>query len=131
MVRPKSSASSGARRIPLSDAAIEVLEGIKRKGDYVFPANRFNAASGHTVGLPRAWRAIREEAGLDDVRIHDLRHSFASFAAEAGASLQLIGKALGHTQMRTTERYAHLRDDPLHALVNEIGERVKAAKKNQ
>ena len=122
-------ALTGARRIPLSDAAIEVLEGIKRKGDYVFPANRVNAASGHTVGLPRAWRAIREEAGLDDLRIHDLRHSFASFAAEAGASLQLIGKALGHTQMRTTERYAHLRDDPLHALVNEIGERVKAGGK--
>lgn len=128
IVLPDARSKTGARRIPLSDAAIEVLEGIKRKGDYVFPANRANAASGHTVGLPRAWRAIREEAGLDDLRIHDLRHSFASFAAEAGASLQLIGKALGHTQMRTTERYAHLRDDPLHALVNEIGERVKAAK---
>jgi integrase len=128
IVLPDARSKTGARRIPLSDAAIEVLEGIKRKGDYVFPANRVNAASGHTVGLPRAWRAIREEAGLDDLRIHDLRHSFASFAAEAGASLQLIGKALGHTQMRTTERYAHLRDDPLHALVNEIGERVKGAK---
>lgn len=66
---------------------------------------------------------------LDDLRTHDLRHSFTSFAAEAGASLQLIGKALGHTQMRTTERYAHLRDGPLHALVSEIGERVKGAKK--
>ncbi|MFY7759626.1 tyrosine-type recombinase/integrase [Aquidulcibacter sp.] len=129
IVLPDARSKTGARRIPLSDAAIEVLEGIKRNGDYVFPANRANAASGHTVGLPRAWRAIREEAGLDDLRIHDLRHSFASFAAEAGASLQLIGKALGHTQMRTTERYAHLRDDPLQALVNEIGERVKAAKK--
>jgi integrase len=129
IVLPDVRSKTGARRIPLSDAAIEVLEAIKRKGDYVFPANRANAASGHTVGLPRAWRTIREEAGLDDLRIHDLRHSFASFAAEAGASLQLIGKALGHTQMRTTERYAHLRDDPLHALVNEIGERVNAAKR--
>ena len=129
IVLPDARSKTGARRIPLSDAAIEVLEGIKQNGDYVFPANRANAASGHTVGLPRAWRAIREEAGLDDLRIHDLRHSFASFAAEAGASLQLIGKALGHTQMRTTERYAHLRDDPLNALVNEIGERVKGAKR--
>ena len=128
IVLPDARSKTGARRIPLSDAAIEVLEEIKSKGEFVFPANRANAASGHTVGLPRAWRAIRDEAGLDDLRIHDLRHSFASFAAEAGASLQLIGKALGHTQMRTTERYAHLRDDPLHALVNEIGERVKAAK---
>ena len=129
IVLPDARSKTGARRIPLSDAAIEVLEGIKRNGDYVFPANRANAASGHTVGLPRAWRAIRDEAGLDDLRIHDLRHSFPSFAAEAGASLQLIGKALGHTQMRTTERYAHLRDDPLNALVNEIGERVKAGGK--
>ena len=48
----------------------------------------------------------------------DLRHSFASFAAEAGASLQLIGKALGHTQIKTTERNAHLRDDPLQAMVD-------------
>ncbi|MFN9935234.1 MAG: tyrosine-type recombinase/integrase, partial [Hyphomonadaceae bacterium] len=95
IVLPDARSKTGARRIPLSDAAIEVLEGIKRNGDYVFPANRANAASGHTVGLPRAWRAIREEAGLEDLRIHDLRHSFASFAAEAGASLQLIGKALG------------------------------------
>jgi integrase len=81
IVLPDARSKTGARRIPLSDAAIEVLQGIKRKGDYVFPANRANAASGHTVGLPRAWRAIRDEAGLDDLRIHDLRHSFASFAA--------------------------------------------------
>ncbi|MCA3077692.1 MAG: site-specific integrase [Rhodocyclaceae bacterium] len=99
IVPPDARSKTGARRIPLSDAAIEVLEGIRRKGDFVFPANRANAASGRTVGLPRAWRAIRQKAGLDDLRIHDLRHTFASFAAEAGASLQLIGKALGHTQM--------------------------------
>ncbi len=56
----------------------------------------------------------------------DLRHSFASFAAEAGASLQFIGKALGHTQIKTTERYAHLRDDPLQAMVDLVGERFES-----
>ena len=56
---------------------------------------------------------------------YDRCHSFASFAAEAGASLQLIGKALGHTQIKTTERYAHLRDDPLQAMVDLVGERFE------
>jgi integrase len=130
IVLPDARSKTGARRIPISDAAIEALQALDRQGDFVFPAQRPNAASGHTVGLPRAWRAIRDEAGLKDLRIHDLRHSFASFAADAGASLQLIGKALGHSQTRTTERYAHLRDDPLHAMVNQIGERVKAANKS-
>ncbi|MFO0432303.1 MAG: hypothetical protein ACK5Z6_13540 [Hyphomonadaceae bacterium] len=61
----------------------------------------------------------------------DLRYSFASFAAEAGASLQLIGKALGHTQIKTTERNAHLRDDPLQAMVDLVGERFEnIVKKN-
>jgi integrase len=131
IVLPDARSKTGARRIPLSQAAIEALDAMNRDGDFVFPAQRVNSASGHTVGLPRAWRAIRDEAGLKDLRIHDLRHSFASFAAEAGASLQLIGKALGHTQMRTTERYAHLRDDPLHAMVNQIGERVGKAGKDR
>ncbi|MFN9148315.1 MAG: tyrosine-type recombinase/integrase, partial [Hyphomonadaceae bacterium] len=78
-----------------------------------------------TQALPRVWDRIRIEADLPDLRLHDLRHSFASFAAEAGASLQLIGKALGHTQIKTTERYAHLRDDPLQAMVDLVGERFE------
>jgi integrase len=114
---------TGARRIPLSKAAIATLSTLPRNGAFVFPAQRENAASGYTQALPRLWNLIRKEAGLADLRLHDLRHSFASFAAESGASLQLIGKALGHTQIRTTERYAHLRDDPLQAMVDLIGER--------
>jgi integrase len=120
---------TGARRIPLSKAAIETLSTLPHKSPYVFPAQRENSASGYTQGLPRVWRLIRKESGLEDLRIHDLRHSFASFAAESGASLQLIGKALGHTQIKTTERYAHLRDDPLHAMVDLIGDRVMRAGK--
>lgn len=115
---------TGARRIPLSKAAVETLLSLPHDGAYVFPAQRDNSASGYTQALPRVWRLIRSEARLDDLRLHDLRHSFASFAAESGASLQLIGKALGHTQIRTTERYAHLRDDPLQAMVDMVGDRV-------
>jgi integrase len=116
---------TGARRIPLSNAAMETLAQIPRDSLFVFPAQRPNSTSGHTQALPHVWDRIRREADLPDLRLHDLRHSFASFAAEAGASLQLIGKALGHTQIKTTERYAHLRDDPLQAMVDLVGERFE------
>ena len=65
-------------------------------------------------------------AGLEDLRIHDLRHSFASIAVSGGDSLYLVGKVLGHRQSRTTERYAHLKDDPLRAVANRTSERIAA-----
>lgn len=122
---------TGARRIPLSHAAMGTLATLPRDSAYVFPAQRPNSTSGYTQALPHVWERIRKEANLRDLRLHDLRHSFASFAAEAGASLQLIGKALGHTQIRTTERYAHLRDDPLQAMVDLIGERFEGVGKKK
>ena len=67
------------------------------------------------VNLEKPWRAIRSAAGLDDVRIHDLRHSFASIAASDGMGLPIIGKMLGHSQPQTTARYAHLASDPVKA----------------
>lgn len=96
-----------------------------RGGPYVFPAQREKSTSGYTQALARVWERIRKLSNLHTLCLHDLRHSFASFAAESGASLQLIGKALGHTQIRTTERYAHLRDDPLAAMVDRIGEAIE------
>lgn len=71
------------------------------------------------------WDCIRIEDGLEDVRIHDLRHTFASFAAADGISLYLIGKALGHRQASTTERYAHLTDEPVLAAAEKVGERFR------
>ena len=68
---------------------------------------------------------MRSEAGLSDVRIHDLRHTFASLALAKGASLPLIGKALGHSTSRVTERYAHLADDAMQALVESIGDDLR------
>jgi integrase len=79
------------------------------------------------VNLQKAWRRIRAKAGIEDVRIHDLRHSFASVAAGTGMSLPMIGKLLGHTQASTTQRYAHLAADPVRAASNLIGIEISAA----
>ena len=74
---------------------------------------------------------IRKRAGLEDVRLHDLRHSFASVALAGGNSLYLIGKVLGHKQTSTTERYAHLADDPLKAVADKTAGQIAAAMKGQ
>lgn len=75
--------------------------------------------------LRRIWRGIQAKAELPDVRVHDLRHTFASLLVSGGASLEMIGKLLGHTQHKTTQRYAHLVDAPLRAGVNTVADLVK------
>ena len=123
--RSKSGEKSGERRITLNASAVEILKGLeKTKGAarYVFPA--IKGKSGHTTAEGKIWREkVLPRAKLPGVRIHDLRHSFASFALADGASLALIGKALGHASSRTTERYAKLADDPLRAMAEKMGER--------
>ena len=119
---------TGAHSIPLGAPALEVLASVKREPDteWVFPASR---GDGHFGGLPRIWRKIAKAAMLDDVRIHDLRHSFASTSVASGSSLYILGKVLGHTQASTTERYAHLRDDPVQALADSTSQKIAAALK--
>jgi len=73
------------------------------------------------------WAEIRKRADLGDVRMHDLRHSYASVAANLGESLPMIGKLLGHTQAQTTARYAHLAADPVHEAAERIAERIDLA----
>ena len=68
----------------------------------------------------RFWAQVQKQCGLQDVRIHDLRHTFASLLVSGGASLEMIGKLLGHSQMQTTLRYAHLMDSPLRAGVDAV-----------
>jgi integrase len=104
---------TGKKTIYLSAAAEAVIASVRRIDGhpFVFP--------GYEPGKPRAdlnnpWRAVRKAAGLDRARIHDLRHSFASFGAGKSLGLPIIGKLLGHTQAATTARYAHLDADPLH-----------------
>ena len=117
---------TGAKVIYLPPAALEVLAGLRWRDD-----NPYVIAGGkpgrHLVNLQKPWRRIRAMSGLDDVRIHDLRHSFASMAVAGGLSLPVIGALLGHTQPATTARYAHLAADPLKQAANLTGTRIAAA----
>ncbi len=123
-----SDSKTGAKVVPLGAAALEVLANLPRTGDYVLPAS---TGSGHAVGLQKFWERLRRRAGLDDVRLHDLRHSFASVAVAGGDSLFLIGKVLGHRQARMTERYSHVRDDPLRAVADRASATIAAAMKGR
>lgn len=79
------------------------------------------------VGLQKVWERVRTIAELPDVRLHDLRHSFASVGASGGDSLYIVGKLLGHKQAHTTQRYAHLADDPVKAAADRISNQIQAA----
>jgi integrase len=81
----------------------------------------------HLTDLQHPWRRIREAAGLADVRIHDLRHTFASGGLLVGEGLAMIGKLLGHTQVQTTARYAHLASDPVKQAATKISDRLALA----
>jgi integrase len=73
------------------------------------------------------WRRVRARAGLKDVRIHDLRHTFASTAVASGQGLPMIGKLLGHTQVQTTARYAHLATDPIRNAAESVAASLQEA----
>jgi integrase len=119
---------TGQKVLVLPAPAVEVLSQLPRKKGcpWVFPAAR---GDGHLVGLRRILGLIAKDADLGQIRIHDLRHGFASAAVSAGASLYLVGKILGHTQAKTTERYAHLADDPVRAVADSTSRRIAAALK--
>jgi integrase len=108
---------TGRKTVRLGAAALALLDGLPRAGRFVFPAAEHHRVHGrrpgpgHYTGIERAWQRIRASAGLADVRLHDLRHSFASHAVMAGMSLPMIGKLLGHRRTSTTQRYAHFADD--------------------
>ena len=114
---------TGQKTIFLSKAAKEILRSLPRlaKNPYVIVGNK---AGQHLINLRKPWHRIRATAKLEDVRLHDLRHSFASLAASNGASLLLIGGLLGHTQPQTTARYAHLANHPLREVNEKIGSQL-------
>ena len=116
---------TGAKVVPLGGPALVVLSEMTRTdgNPYVLCGN---APGRHFVGLPKIWERIRKRAGLGDVRLHDLRHSFASAGAAAGDSLLMIGKLLGHRDPKTTARYAHLADNPLKAAADRISSSIAA-----
>ena len=115
-----------AKTVPLNTAALQVLKQIERQDGNPFVIVGKKAGT-RFVGLNHVWQRVRRQAGLDDVRLHDLRHSFASVGAGAGLSLPLIGKMLGHKQPSTTQRYAHISDDPLREATERVGEAISAA----
>ena len=114
---------TGARMVPLSRAAVTVLSVLPRPDDnpWVIVGKKPGA---HLTDLQHPWRRIRGRAGLNDVRIHDLRHSFASKALALGESLPMIGKLLGHTQVQTTARYSHLVNDSVKASGSRVGNSI-------
>ena len=93
-------------------------------GEFVFPSS---GGTGHLVEIKKGWASVCKAAGITSLRVHDLRHSFASQLASGGASLPLIGALLGHSNPTTTGRYAHLLSDPLKDAVERVGAIVAAA----
>lgn len=103
---------TGAKAIPVGAPVLSLLSKLPRleRNPYVIPGKN---KGGHLIGLQKTWSKVRQRAALDDVRLHDLRHSFASMGARSGESLLVIGKVLGHSTSSATTRYAHLSDDPV------------------
>ena len=117
---------TGQKVVPLGAPALELHASLpKVEGNpFVLPSTEIGK---HYVGLQKVWQQIRTWEGLDDVRIHDLRRSFASTAAMGGNSLLMIGKLLGHKDPKTTQIYAHLADDALQNAAERTSRHIAAA----
>jgi integrase len=114
---------TGAKTLHFAPPALAVLAALPRvAGNPHVIVGKIEGAA--LVNLEKPWRAIRAAAGLDDVRLHDLRHAFASVAASSGMGLPIIGKMLGHSQPATTARYAHLASDPVKAAVATVAGKI-------
>ena len=110
-------------RLKLSESVVRTLRDLQATStsEFVFPGREGHALT----DVKRTWEAVRTEAQLDGLRLHDLRHSFASFAASNGHSLLMIGKMLGHTQAQTTSRYAHLLDNALQDIADGVSAAIE------
>jgi integrase len=113
-------------RVPISDEVAAIV----RQRQLMVPKGNPWLFPGDVPGQPvkeirRFWRRMQATAEIGDARIHDLRHTFASLLVSGGASLEMIGKLLGHTQMQTTQRYAHLLDAPLRAGLDAVASAVR------
>ena len=113
---------TGPRTVWLSRAAYGILHRLPRKKRWIFPSARRPGTpiSAHT--LYEFWTRVREEAGVPNVRLHDLRHSYASFALSLGESVITIGRLLGHAQPSTTLKYIHFADATVREAVEVVGD---------
>jgi len=114
---------TGQKTIYLSAPALQLLTEIPRieNNPYVICGKKEGA---HLVNIKDPWSEIRKNAGLEDVRLHDLRHNYASTAVASGHHLKVIGSLLGHADTKTTERYAHLANDPLQTANEAISKKI-------
>ena len=117
---------TGAKVIHLNPPALALLRELPRHGKnpHVLTGEKIGA---HLSDLKKVWRSVRKAAALNDVRLHDLRHSYASMAAGAGFSLPVIGALLGHATPTATARYSHLAADPLKQATTRIGTLIENA----
>jgi integrase len=117
---------SGQKSISLGAPAVQMLGALERPDDsqFVFPS-----VSGQQAfqGVDKVWREVRRRAGFPQLRLHDLRHSYVSMGLAAGDALPVIGALLGHSDVKTTARYAHLADDPVKAAANRISGLIATA----
>lgn len=119
------------RTVPLNPEALAVFSRLVATADgspWVFHGAKPGAP---LADLNGPWARIRKRAHIPDVRLHDLRHSWAAMGAGAGHGLPILGRALGHTEAATTQRYAHVADDPVRAMSEDIGRRIAAARRGQ
>lgn len=116
---------TGARVVPMPPAAAKVLANLPRVpgNPWVFPGRKRGT---HQRNLNDSWDRVRKRAALDGVRLHDLRHSFASRALALGEGLPMIGRLLGHRKVQTTARYAHLRRESVQASTVKVAESIGA-----
>ena len=113
---------TGERKIHLNPSAISILQSLERKSDYVFVSRVQNK---RITDISLTWKKICKIAELKDVRPHDLRHTFASHAVNNGFSLPIIAKMLGHKDLKTTQRYAHLHEDPVKKANDDVSLKLK------
>jgi integrase len=114
--------------VPLGAAALSLLSQmhkIEGESSYLFPGNK---PGSHLVEIKRFWSSVCRTADIENARLHDLRHTFASHLVSSGHSLPLVGRLLGHTQPQTTQRYSHIADDPLREAADRFGKMLTAGK---
>ena len=115
--------------VPLSQETLVFLTDLKENAtsSHLFPGKAPNRP---LVSIKKFWAKILKEANIENIRIHDLRHTYASHLVSSGLSLSIVGKLLGHTQAATTQRYAHLADQALRDATNVFGNKIANLKKN-
>ena len=121
---------TGAKTIHLGEAALDVISGVPGSEGYLFNAVRDDDKPLSKHAVEKAWKRIRLKAELPDVRLHDLRHTFASWSVMSGQTLYMTGGLLGHASAQTTSRYAHLAADPLRQAADTVSETLAAALAN-